>query len=719
MKKRVYLQNGGIISEINRLGYWDFNFLAVNNISDEENEEMLKMLENIHVSYFAAGSNLMSTNTYQMNLHCLRRNNISIEKGEEILDTYVNVCYNSLERYKQIIRYVKNSDYTDSYYFSPNGQLGKECDEEEKGNSENCEQKYKGSISDVYNCLSSFIKLGRDYKFLHKNDPINIQHFFEKEVELLPIPSFGKKGESIKRYTDQHILFASGGYSCAFRDFSEYSGVVNLDKRKDKTKKIGHLMRNIHWEPEWNKTDKHNKIQKNKRKLSKIRNKMQMMKNNNSPNYMHSDENTICDSDDDDDDDRDQKDGRNGKYNDNDHDNDHDNEHDNDNDSDNNIDNDSDNESDSENDSSSIESFGKGRKIHRTQRIDFQIDYDKIEKMKKTSYNKNYNIQLRLLKHEHFRNMHSRRFNKTTKYNIEMVPRSCDCLNFTDPTRCGSTGYGNNYNYNFRKKATNRYNCVNGVERKNSNGCRKGDGKDICFDTKLFNYGLEYYIDITDEEMIANCKFKIAYFSKNRDKLHFFLLETISNIRELLTFYNFLKYYCTSVHRNVIVCFYCNDSKHIGCSNYSLFDIVCILLYLDSYNQYIKGFGVNCININYVYDLLFPFSKYFCNYNNILLTSYSSTNPQAHSFMKMILSDLKKSRYVNDLDICTYPNKFLKRVTFDKNEKSVYFHNSLNKKNHVYNYMEKWRDIGVNCFGGCCLYNPFDTVLMNYRLNHM
>lgn len=684
MKKRVYLQSGGIISEINRLGYWDFNFLAVNNISDEVNEEMLKVLENIHVSYFAAGSNLMSTNTYQTNLHCLRRNNISIEKGEEILDAYVNVCYNSLERYKQIRRYVKNSDYTDPYYFSLNGHIGKECDGEEEGNNASCEQKYEGSISDVYNCLSSFIKLGRDYKFLHKNDPINIQDFFEKEVELLPIKPFGKKGK-IKRYTDQHILFASGGYSCAFRDLSEYSGIVNLDKRKAKAKKIGHLVRNIHWEQEGNKKDKNDKIQRNKNTLPIIRRKMEMVKNNNSQNYMYSDEESICDSDDG----RDMKDGKNGRNN------------------------------DIDSDSSSTASFVEERGIHRTEKIDFKIDYDKIEKMKKTSFNKNYNIQLRLLKHEHFRNIHTRQCNKSAKSNIEMVPRGCDYLNFSDQKRCENATCHHNYNYNFRKKAANRYSCINGADRKDTSGCRKGDGNDICFDTKLFNYGLEYYIDITDEEIIANCKFKIAYFSKNREKLDYFLLETISNIRELLTFYNFLKYYCTSIQKKVIVCFFCNDSKHIGCSNYTLFDIVCILLYLDSYNQYIKGFGVNCININYVYDLLLPFSKYLCNYNNILLTSYSSTNPQVHSFMKRILSDLKKSRYVSDLDIFTYPNKFLKRVTFDKNEESVYFHNSLNKKNHAYNYMEKWRDIGVNCFGGCCLYNPFDIVLMNYRLNHM
>lgn len=269
------------------------------------------------------------------------------------------------------------------------------------------------------------------------------------------------------------------------------------------------------------------------------------------------------------------------------------------------------------------------------------------------------------------------------------------------------------------KKKIQNVNCTNKDETNIINTHNNNNNDNIFFNKKLFNYGIEYYIDVSDQEIISNCLFKLNTFCKNSDKLHLFSLTTFSNIREVLTFYNCIKYYGSTFNNKVIINFFCNSCKYVGCSKYSFFDIVSILLYLDSYNKYIKAIGLNCVNIEYVYDLFYPFQKYICPYNNINTNLYHSQNIQMNNIVKDVMKDLKKNRYINDFNFFCSPNKSLEVVSFDDQNGDVHFHNSANKTNHVYNYIEKWINVHVNGFGGCCYYNPYDISLINYKINEL
>ncbi|GAW83712.1 homocysteine S-methyltransferase [Plasmodium gonderi] len=239
---------------------------------------------------------------------------------------------------------------------------------------------------------------------------------------------------------------------------------------------------------------------------------------------------------------------------------------------------------------------------------------------------------------------------------------------------------------------------------------------DSFLNRKLFNYGLEYYIDVSDEEIISNCKFKLGSFSRNRDKVELFSLVTCSNIREVFTFYNLIKYYGGIFQNNVVINFYCNSNKYIGCSGYSFFDVVLILLYLDSFNKYIKAIGVNCVNIDYVHDLFFPIKKFVSSYYNIRRDTYKSENVEINTFVNTLLNNLKKNRCIDDVHFFASPNKSLKQVSYDSSKNHINFETLHEPHKHVYNYVDSWLDLGLSGFGGCCYYNPYDISLLDYKL---
>ncbi|CRG96973.1 homocysteine S-methyltransferase, putative [Plasmodium gallinaceum] len=519
MTKYIYTLDGGKISELERLGFNNFDFLSYDdNESDITKNEMKKILENIHLSYFLAGCNIINTNTFQVNLHSLKEKNISVEKGEDILNTYIDIAYNSLQKYNEIKR---NREFLLDFSKCKNDS--------------------------IYEHLENFKNIRKKLNILHENDMFNTNIYLD---ELKLQNTNVKKIKKLERNKNNYIAFSNGCYSSAFRDFSEYSGVFHKNKENLKDKELASLKKN------------------NKKKLGKMK-----IKNNN-------------------------------KY---------------------------------------IENLLK----------------------KNIKPYKNYDIKLKLYGNIPFNSKQS---------NIEMIPR---------------TTRNNKNSYVFSPNV------------------------------KLFNYGLEYYIDVSDEEIISNCKFKLGSFSKNSDKLNFFSLTTCSNIREVITFYNYIKYYGSTFNNNVIINFFCNSSKYIGCSDYSFFDFVSLLLYLDSYNKYIKAIGLNCVNIEYVYDLFFPFKKYVCQYNNINVDLYKSENSQMNSIVKSIMNDLKKNRYVNDVNFFCSPNKSLKNVFFDDANKKVDFQNSSKKSNHIYNFIEEWMKVNINGFGGCCFYNPYDISLIDYKLKQL
>ncbi|CRH02763.1 homocysteine S-methyltransferase, putative [Plasmodium relictum] len=521
MSKHIYTLDGGKISELDRLGFKNFDFLSCDddNEYDVSKNEMKNILENIHLSYFLAGCNIINTNTFQVNLHSLKKRNIGVEKGEEILNTYIDIAYKSLQKYKEIKR------------------------------NENFLLNYSKNINDsIYEHLENFKNIRKKLNILHDNDTINTKIYLD---ELKLQNTHLKK--KIDRNKNNYIAFSNGCYNSAFRDFSEYSGVLHKNKEKLKDKKLSTYV----------KTNNMIKLEKMK------------MRNNNNKN-------------------------------------------------------------------------------------------PKNLSKKNIKHHKYYDIKLKLL--------YSNTLFNSKLCNIEMIPRN------------------------------------------------KMDNESIYIfspNSKLFNYGIEYYIDVSDEEIISNCKFKLGSFSKNANKLNFFSLTTASNIREVLTFYNYIKYYGNTFNNSVIVNFFCNSSKYIGCSHYSFFDFASLLLYLDSYNKYIRAIGLNCINIENAYDLFYPFKKYVCQYNNINVDLYKSDNSQMNSIAKCVMNDLKKNRYVNDVDFFCSPNKSLENVIFDNNNNNINFQNSSKKSNHVYNFIEKWLGVNVNGFGGCCFYNPYDISLIDYKLRQL
>ncbi|CAD2105549.1 homocysteine S-methyltransferase, putative [Plasmodium vinckei brucechwatti] len=509
MSKRLYTLDGGKISEFERLGLSHFDFLSC-QYNEEEKIKGIENLENIHLSYLLSGSNIITTNTYQVNLHSLRENNISIDKGKEIINTYIDIAYDSCEKYKQIKK--RNTClYSDlKTYKSP------------------------------YDYVNHFQNIRQNLNVCNINDKINIQEYFnylDLQNDIL-----GKKIK-ITKSSENFIAFSNGSYNSSFRNFTEYSGVFQKGKISQGEEKGK------------NKT---NKLQRNQ--MNKLQNRL-------------------------------------GKQ--------------------------------------------------------FDITLN-LAQFKKTF--------------------------KEVRSPIEMIPKC------KKGYRKCETNENNNFKY------------------------------DLFPTQKLFNYGIEYYIDVTDEEILANCKFKLESFCRNKNKLNFFSLLTCTNIREVFTFYNTIKYYATSFNNNVIINFFCNDPKNIGCSNYSFFDIVSLLLYLDSYNKYIYAIGLNCVNINYVYNLFLPFKKYMSKYNNINIELYKSENQQINPFIKNILNDIKKNRYIYDINFFCSPNKTLDKVSFDNNTVNFQTH-SKNKKIHVYNNIEKWIEVGINGFGGCCYYTPYDISLINYGLS--
>ncbi|KYN98136.1 putative homocysteine S-methyltransferase [Plasmodium gaboni] len=564
MTKYLYTLDGGKISELGRLGYENFDFLSYEMKGEhEKNDDMISILENIHLSYLLGGCNIIGTNTFQVNLHSFKK--LGIDNGQEILNKYINIAYNSLLKYEEIKRKSKDDI---NVLINPRN---------------------KNNIS-VYDYLSSYHNVRKKFDILHEKDfSFNIDNYL-KDIKIEQ--SIGdNKYRKFNKSTDNYISFSNGPYSSTFADFSEYSGVMHKNKDKKGNKK---MKKNVEKEED----------EKKKKKVSE---------------YYQLDKNII-----------------NNKNN-----------------------------------------------INRN--IKKSINYREYNK-----YSLYYDIQM---------NIPRLNFYGREKYNpIEIVPKI--------------KKKNENINYKGQTNIINTYNNNNNINNNNNND-------EIFFDKKLFNYGIEYYIDVSDQEIISNCLFKLNTFCKNHDKLHLFSLTTFSNIREVLTFYNCIKYYGSTFNNKVIINFFCNSCKYVGCSKYSFFDIVSILLYLDSYNKYIKAIGLNCVNIEYVYDLFYPFQKYICPYNNININLYHSQNNQMNNIVKNVMNDLKKNRYIYDMNFFCSPNKSLEVVSFDDANGDVHFHNSSNQTNHVYNYIGKWINVHVNGFGGCCYYNPYDISLINYKINEL
>ncbi|SBS98226.1 homocysteine S-methyltransferase, putative [Plasmodium malariae] len=533
MAKHIYTLDGGKITELERMGFRNFDFLSCEDNEEKEEEGgtekkemMMQILENIHLSYFLAGSDIICTNTFQVNLHSLRKKNISIEKGEEILNTYIDIAYNSAEKYKEIKR--------------------------KKGNLwENRKQN-----DSIYEHLENFHNIRKDLNNVHSTDIFNVEEYLS-ELQLNDTQNEWKWAKTKLERGPKSccVAFSNGSYSSAFCDFSEYSGVFHKNRRKKEKRENLAI---------------HGKVITGN-KLASL------------------------------------------KY----------------------------------------DETGKNKTDDFTKMLNKQI--------------KHFDIKLNILSEYTTRNM-------TKRSSVEFIP----IARRYDKKRCNMVA-----------------------------------------SPKLFNYGLEYYIDVSDEEIASNCKFKLQCFCRNTNKLNFFSLTTFSNIREVLTFYNYIKYYASNFKNNVIINFYCNSSKFIGCSDYSFFDIVSILLYLDSYNKFINAIGINCVNIENVYDLFFPFKKYTCPYININEDSYKSQNSQINSIVKTALRSLKKNRYIQDVNFFCSPNKSLQRVSFDNSTNEVTFHTLPNKTDHVYNYVDKWMEVGINGFGGCCYYNPYDVSLIDYKLGRL
>ncbi|KJP88729.1 hypothetical protein AK88_01610 [Plasmodium fragile] len=515
MAKEVFTLDGGKISEFERLGLKNFDFLSCD---DEGNkEEMVRTLENIHLSYLLGGCNVISTNTFQVNLHSLHEKGISIEEGQGIIDTYIDIAHNALLKYEGIKR---------SENFPLLGGIQKE------------------ESSSPYEHVECFNKVRNHLGILHPNDCVNIREY----VDSFHLNEGVWRGSPIRRCQDHYVAFSTGGYSSAFRDFSEYSGVLHKGRKAAMA-----------------------------------------------------------------------------------------------------------NSGDAE-----VVSSGKAAEPRRATK----------------QHTQRYDIIIKTPLH-----------GQEEVPDIEMVPAG-------------------NTNRTWTSDSSGR-----------SDTCEPS--RDALAQRHLFNYGLEYYIDVGDEEIISNCKFKIESYKRNAKKLHLFSLITSSNIREVFTLYNHLKSCGSYFGRNVVISFYCNSDQNIGCSDYSFVDMALILLYLDSRNHFIKAIGLNCLNIRYVRELIAPLKRCIGSDGNINMEAYESSNEELRGFVKTILKDLKKNSYLGDVHFFASPNKSLNRVTYDYSTNDVHFEVTQNRDKHVYNYVGDWLDVGVSGFGGCCYYNPYDISLLDYRLGEL
>ncbi|ANQ11011.1 Uncharacterized protein PCOAH_00053430 [Plasmodium coatneyi] len=499
MAKEVFTLDGGKISEFERLKVGNFDFLSCHD--DENKEQMVNTLQNIHLSYLLAGCNVISTNTFQVNLYSLQERGISIEEGKGIIDTYIDIAHSALLKYERIKR---TTDFA---------LLGGTPKLEE---------------SSPYEHLECFQKVRNHLGIVHPNDSVNTREY----VDSFDFRHDVWRGSPIRRCEDCYVAFSTGGYSSAFRDFSEYSGV--LHKRRTAT----------------NSADQVEVVQ--------------------------------------------------------------------------------------------LDSAVKGC-ISKNQRYDIIIN---------TPPHRQDHLP-----------------------DIEMVPVS-------------STGR----NEPCRNAFPNRH---------------------------LFNYGLEYYIDVGDEEIISNSQFRIESYKRNADKLHLFSLTTSSNVREVFTLYNHLKSCEGYFKKNVVVSFYCNSDQNIGCSDYSFLDIALILLYLDSRNHFIKAIGLNCLNIDYVRELFLPLTRCIKPDGCIDVEAYRSPSGKLTGFIQTILKDLKKNTFLGDVHFFASPNKSLNRVNYDYATNDVHFEVTQKRNKHVYNYVGEWLNVGLTGFGGCCYYNPYDISLLDYKLGQL
>ncbi|EUD66050.1 hypothetical protein C922_03520 [Plasmodium inui San Antonio 1] len=535
MAKEIFTLDGGKISEFERLGMSNFDFLSCH---DEGNkEEMVTTLENIHLSYLLAGCNVISTNTFQVNLHSLRERGICIEEGESIIDTYIDIAHNALLKYECI-------KGTEDFPL-----LGGTQKEE----------------SSPYEHLECFQKRRNHLGIVHPNDSVNTRQY----VDSFDLKGGRWTGSAIRRCQDCYVAFSTGGYSSAFGDFSEYSGVMRKGGK------------------ETNSGDAENGT--NSGDQAEV-----VHSGSGTPGSVTPGSGTP----------------------------------------------------------GSGTQLGNASTRHRshTQRYDIII---------------NTPLQVG-----------GSPLNRQSKLpRIEMIP-----VTSTETSRPPRDAFPNRH---------------------------------------FFNYGLEYYINVGDEEIISNCKFKLESYKRNEDKLHLFSLITSSNVREVFTLYSHLKTCASHFKNNVVVSFYCNNDRHIGCSDYSFLDIVLVLLYLDSRHHFIKAIGLNCVNIDYVRELFAPLTRCISSDGYIDVEAYPNRSGELGRLIKTILRDLKKNSFLGDVHFFASPNKSLNRVTYDCSRRDVHFETTQERHKHVYNYVGDWLDVGLTGFGGCCYYNPYDISLLDYKLGEL
>ncbi|CAG9472408.1 unnamed protein product [Plasmodium vivax] len=497
MAKEVFTLDGGKISELERLGVGNFDFLSCHDEGDEE--QMVSTLENIHLSYLLAGCNVISTNTFQVNLHSLQEKGISVQDGEGIVDRYIDIAHRALLRYEGI----KRSEDFPLFHLCPLED------------------------SSPYEHLEGFQQMRNHLGIVHPKDSVNTREY----VDSFDLSPGGWGGSPIRRCPGRYVAFATGGYSAAFRDFSEYSGVMRKGGAPGKAAPLGNAM-------------------------------------------------TSC-----------------------------------------------------------------------------------------KPQNQQYDI-----------------FISTPTLHADDQPPSIKMIP---------------------------------VSSRESGRERGGPSREAALNRHLFNYGLEYYVDVGDEEIISNCNFKLGAYKRNEEKLHLFSLLTSSNVREVLTLYSHLVKCGGHFDTNVVVSFYCNDGQHIGCSGYSFVDVVLILLYLDSRNRFIKAIGLNCVSIDSVRELFAPLTRCISSDGTVDVDAYGSPSGELSGLTKTILKGLKKNRFLGDIHFFASPNKSLNRVTYDYEGGEVHFETTQERHKHVCNYVGEWLHVGLSGFGGCCYYNPYDISLLDYKLGQL
>lgn len=213
MRKDLYTLDGGKISELGRLGYENFDFLSYEmNEENENNDNMISILENIHLSYLLGGCNIIGTNTFQVNLYSFKK--LGIDNGEEILNKYINIAYNSLLKYEEIKRKSKDDI---NVLLNPRNK----------------------NIS-VYDYLSSYHNIRKKFDILHEKDvSFNIDNYL-KDIKIEQNIGHNKY-RKFNKNRNNYISFSNGPYSSTFADFSEYSGVMQKnkeDKNGEKKKKM-------------------------------------------------------------------------------------------------------------------------------------------------------------------------------------------------------------------------------------------------------------------------------------------------------------------------------------------------------------------------------------------------------------------------------------------------------------------------------------------------